>query len=66
MDDGQIPPVAARAAARGGPPLNVVEITDLVWAPIVYHILFRDRDVTPDDRRSLVAALHLQAGATAA
>jgi AcrR family transcriptional regulator len=58
--------IATRAAARGEPPLDVAEIIDRVWAPIVYHILFRDRDVTPDYCRALVAALHLPAGATAA
>jgi AcrR family transcriptional regulator len=56
--------IAARAAARGEPPLDVADIIDRVWAPIVYHILFRDRDVTPDYCRSLLATLRLPASAT--
>ena len=54
--------IAARAAARGEPPLDVVAIVDRVWAPILYHILFRDQDVTPAYCRSLLAALHLPVG----
>jgi hypothetical protein len=49
--------IAARAAARGEPPVDIEEITDRVWAPIVYHILFGDREVTPAYCRSLLAAV---------
>jgi AcrR family transcriptional regulator len=58
--------IAARAAARGEPPFDVAEIVDRVWAPILYHILFRDPDVTPADCRSLLTALPLPAGSAAA
>jgi AcrR family transcriptional regulator len=58
--------IAARAAARGEPPFDVAEIVGRVWAPILYHILFRDRDVTPAYCRSLLTALPLPAGSTAA
>jgi AcrR family transcriptional regulator len=57
--------IAARAAARGEPPLDVADLIDRVWAPIIYHILFRDRDVTPDYCRSLLASLCLPAEITA-
>ncbi|WJR67608.1 TetR/AcrR family transcriptional regulator C-terminal ligand-binding domain-containing protein [Neorhizobium sp. CSC1952] len=43
-----------RAAARGETPFDINEAVDLVVAPIVYHILFRDREPTPDYCRSLV------------
>jgi hypothetical protein len=55
--------IATRAAARGEPPFDVTDIIDRVWAPIVYHILFHDRDVTPAHCRSLLASLRLPVGA---
>jgi AcrR family transcriptional regulator len=58
--------IAARAAARGEPPLDLAEIIDRVWAPIIFHILYRDREVTPAYCRSLIAALPLVAGRSAA
>jgi len=44
-----------RAAARGETPFDLGEAIDLVVAPIVYHILFQDREPTPDYCRALVA-----------
>ena len=49
--------IAARSAARGEIPIDVPDTVDAVVTPIVYHILFRDRDVTPDYCRSLLARL---------
>jgi AcrR family transcriptional regulator len=40
--------IAARAKARGETPFDVDEVVDHVVAPIVYHILFGDREVTLD------------------
>jgi len=54
---GHLGVIAARAAARGETPPNVPEIIDTVISPIVYHILFRDRDVTPEYCRELLAKL---------
>jgi len=47
--------IAGRAAGRGEAPFEVAEIIDHVVSPIVYHILFRDRDVTPAYCRELLA-----------
>lgn len=47
--------ISDRARARGEPPLDVPQILDRIFAPIAYHILFRDRDVGPDYCRSLLA-----------
>lgn len=44
-----------RAAARGETPFDLAEAIDLVVAPIVYHILFQDREPTPAYCRSLVS-----------
>jgi AcrR family transcriptional regulator len=49
--------LAARAEARGETPFDIDEVIDLVVAPIVYHILFGDRDPTPEYCRSLLARL---------
>jgi AcrR family transcriptional regulator len=49
--------IAARAAARGETPFDVDEAIDHVVAPIVYHILYGDRDVTPDYCHALLARL---------
>lgn len=43
-----------RALQRGEAAFAVDEAIDFVVAPVVYHILFRDRDVSPDYCRSLV------------
>lgn len=49
--------LASRAKARGETPFDVDEVIDHVVAPIIYHILYGDRDVTPDYCRSLLARL---------
>lgn len=49
--------IAARAHRRGEVPFEIAPIIDAVVAPIVYHILFRDRDVTASYCRSLLAQL---------
>ncbi|MFB9951316.1 TetR/AcrR family transcriptional regulator [Rhizobium puerariae] len=43
-----------RAAARGEVPFEANEAIDFVVAPIVYHILFGDREPTPGYCRALV------------
>jgi hypothetical protein len=40
--------IAMRAKARGETPFDVDEVVDHVVAPIVYRILFSDREVTLD------------------
>ncbi len=47
--------IAERARARGETPFDVGEAIDLVVAPIVYHILYTDREMTAEDCRRLVA-----------
>ena len=49
--------LAARAKARGETPFDIDEVTDHVVAPILYHIMYGDRDVTPAYCRSLLARL---------
>jgi AcrR family transcriptional regulator len=49
--------ITARATRRGEAPLTVAELTDRLIAPINYHILFGDRDVSPQYCSSLLAAL---------
>ena len=44
-----------RALKRGEQTFEVAEAIDFVMAPVMYHILFGDREVTPDYCRSLVA-----------
>lgn len=39
--------LVARAKARGEQPFDIEEVIDHVVAPIVYHILFDDRPLTP-------------------
>jgi AcrR family transcriptional regulator len=58
--------IADRAAQRGEPPLDVPGIIDEVVAPIIYHVLFRDRQVNPDYCRALLAHLPQQASRAAA
>ena len=50
--------LADRARARGETPFDIDEVTDHVVAPIIYHILYGDRDVTPAYCQSLLARLH--------
>ena len=49
--------LADRARARGETPFDIDEVTDHVVAPIIYHILYGDRDVTPAYCQSLLARL---------
>ena len=49
--------IAARAKARGEEPFDLEEVIDHVVAPIVYHILFGDRPLTPAYCRALLARL---------
>ncbi|EUB95226.1 regulatory protein TetR [Rhizobium sp. CF080] len=44
-----------RALTRGETAFDVSEAIDFVVAPIIYHILFGDRALTPDYCRSLVS-----------
>ena len=57
--------IAARAVRRGETPFVPAEIIDRVFAPIVYHILFADRDVGPAYCRTLLAQLPPPARAAA-
>lgn len=49
--------IAARAARRGEAPFVSAEMIDRLVAPVIYHILFADREVTPAYVRSLLAEL---------
>jgi AcrR family transcriptional regulator len=49
--------IAARAQARGEAPFDIDEVTDHVVAPIIYHILFNDREMTPAYCHQLLARL---------
>ena len=49
--------LVARAKTRGETPFDIDEVTDHVVAPIIYHILYGDREPTPDYCRSLLARL---------
>jgi len=59
--------IVARAEARGETPFDIEEVIDHVVAPIIYHILFGDRTMTPAYCRQLLARLRSlpQAGAFA-
>jgi AcrR family transcriptional regulator len=46
--------IAARAKARGETPFDVDEVVDHVVAPIIYRILFGDRELTLDYCHSLL------------
>jgi AcrR family transcriptional regulator len=46
--------IAARAKARGETPFDVDEVLDHVVAPIIYHILYGDRELTLDYCHSLI------------
>lgn len=54
--------LAARAKARGETPFDIDEVTDHVVAPLIYHILYGDREPTPDYCRSLLARLRSMPG----
>ena len=43
-----------RALERGEPAFEIAEAIDFVMAPVMYHLLFNDRDVSPDYCRALV------------
>jgi AcrR family transcriptional regulator len=49
--------IAARATARGETPFDIDEVIDHVVAPIIYHILYGDRDLTPAYCHSLLARI---------
>jgi AcrR family transcriptional regulator len=49
--------IAARAVARGEQPFDVEEVIDHVIAPIIYHILYDDREITPDYCHALLGRL---------
>jgi AcrR family transcriptional regulator len=49
--------IVARAKARGETPFDVDEVLDHVVAPIIYHILYGDRELTPDYGRALLDRL---------
>jgi AcrR family transcriptional regulator len=46
--------IVARAKARGEVPFDVDEVIDHVVAPIIYHILYGDRELTLDYCHSLL------------
>ena len=52
--------LVARAKARGEQPFDIEEVIDHVVAPIIYHILFGDRPMTPAYCHQLLARLRLQ------
>ena len=49
--------ITARALQRGEAALTVADLTDRLIAPINYHILFGDRDVSPEYCSRLLATL---------
>ena len=46
--------IVARAKARGETPFDIDEVIDRVVAPIIYHILYGDRELTLDYCHSLL------------
>jgi AcrR family transcriptional regulator len=50
--------IVARAKARGETPFDIDEVIDHVVAPIIYHILFGDRELTLDYCHSLLDRVH--------
>jgi AcrR family transcriptional regulator len=46
--------IVARAKARGEAPFDIDEVIDHVVAPIIYHILYGDRELTLDYCHSLL------------
>ena len=53
--------IAARATARGETPFDVDEVIDHVVAPIVYRILFGDRELTLDYCHKLLDRIQMPA-----
>ena len=49
--------IASRAKARGETPFDIDEVLDHVVAPIIYHILYGDREPTPDYCHALLGRL---------
>jgi AcrR family transcriptional regulator len=49
--------IAARAQARGETPFDIDEVFDHVVAPIIYHILYGDRELTLDYCHALLDRL---------
>jgi AcrR family transcriptional regulator len=49
--------IVARAKARGETPFDIDEVLDHVMAPIVYHLLFGDHELTQDYCHSLLDRL---------
>jgi AcrR family transcriptional regulator len=49
--------IASRAKARGETPFDIDEVIDHVVAPIIYHILYGDRELTLDYCHSLLDRL---------
>jgi AcrR family transcriptional regulator len=49
--------IVARAKARGETPFDIDEVLDHVVAPIVYHLLFGDHELTQEYCHSLVDRL---------
>jgi AcrR family transcriptional regulator len=49
--------IASRAKARGETPFDIDEVTDHVVAPIIYHILFGNRELTLDYCHALLDRL---------
>jgi AcrR family transcriptional regulator len=49
--------IVARAKARGETPFDIGEVIDHVVAPIIYHILYGDRELTPAYCHSLLERL---------
>jgi AcrR family transcriptional regulator len=49
--------IAARAKARGETPFDIDEVIDHVIAPIIYHILYGGRELTPDYCHALLDRL---------
>lgn len=58
--------IAARAKARGETPFDIDEVLDHVVAPIIYHILYGDREPTPDYCHALLDRLRSLPAADAA
>jgi AcrR family transcriptional regulator len=58
--------IAARSRARGEEPVPPALVMDRVIAPICYHILFGDREVTPDYCRELLSNVPIPAASVAA
>ena len=49
--------IVARAKARGETPFDIDEVIDHVVAPIIYHILYGDRELTLDYCHALLDRL---------